>query len=99
MWQVIYIYICSSPERKSESWFSGWAFIHSADLCVSTVLDARRRLQGRRVGQSIGALSYGDLDLSLTGSLCRFRFYPLRVALLAAIYSFGLYKWWVFMSS
>ncbi|CAA7401677.1 unnamed protein product [Spirodela intermedia] len=29
----------------------------------------------------------------------RFRFYPLRVALLAAVYSFGLYKWWVFMSS
>ncbi|CAA6665033.1 unnamed protein product [Spirodela intermedia] len=28
-----------------------------------------------------------------------FRFYPLRVALLAAVYSFGLYKWWVFMSS
>ncbi|KAK8971164.1 hypothetical protein KSP40_PGU020338 [Platanthera guangdongensis] len=29
----------------------------------------------------------------------RFKFYPMRVAMLAAIYSFGVYKWWMFVSS
>ncbi|MQL80061.1 hypothetical protein Taro_012499 [Colocasia esculenta] len=29
----------------------------------------------------------------------RFKFYPLRVALFVAVYSFGLYKWWSFISS
>ncbi|XP_020685980.1 signal peptidase complex-like protein DTM1 [Dendrobium catenatum] len=29
----------------------------------------------------------------------RFKFYPLRVAVLSAIYCFGLYKWWMFVSS
>ncbi|XP_020594669.1 signal peptidase complex-like protein DTM1 [Phalaenopsis equestris] len=29
----------------------------------------------------------------------RFKFHPLRVALLSAIYCFGLYKWWKYVSS
>uniref|UniRef100_A0A1D1XJW8 Putative signal peptidase complex subunit 1 n=1 Tax=Anthurium amnicola TaxID=1678845 RepID=A0A1D1XJW8_9ARAE len=29
----------------------------------------------------------------------RFKFYPLRVSLFVAVYGFGLYKWWNFMSS
>ncbi|XP_074566799.1 signal peptidase complex-like protein DTM1 [Curcuma longa] len=29
----------------------------------------------------------------------RFKLYPLRVTMLTLIYSFGLYKWWMFISS
>ncbi|OAY64337.1 signal peptidase complex-like protein DTM1 [Ananas comosus] len=29
----------------------------------------------------------------------RFKFYPLRVAVLTTIYGFGLYKWWMYISS
>ncbi|KAJ3673411.1 hypothetical protein LUZ60_006785 [Juncus effusus] len=29
----------------------------------------------------------------------KFKFYPLRVAVLATIYSFGFYKWWKYVSS
>ena len=29
----------------------------------------------------------------------RFKPYPLRVAMLTTIYGFGLYKWWMYVSS
>ncbi|XP_042440131.1 signal peptidase complex-like protein DTM1 [Zingiber officinale] len=29
----------------------------------------------------------------------RFNLYPLRVTMLTLIYSFGIYKWWMFISS
>ncbi|CAL9082012.1 unnamed protein product [Musa textilis] len=29
----------------------------------------------------------------------RFKLYPLRVAMITLIYSFGLYKWWMLVSS
>ncbi|XP_074585933.1 signal peptidase complex-like protein DTM1 [Curcuma longa] len=29
----------------------------------------------------------------------RFKFHPLRVTIITLIYSFGLYKWWMFLSA
>ncbi|XP_078444169.1 peptidase [Wolffia australiana] len=29
----------------------------------------------------------------------RFKFHPLRVTMLTAVYSFGIYKWWGYMAS
>ncbi|PKU81204.1 hypothetical protein MA16_Dca018238 [Dendrobium catenatum] len=43
--------------------------------------------------------SAGNQTARVRSSLGRFKFYPLRVTMLATIYCFGLYKWWMFVST
>lgn len=54
-----------------------------------------------RRGHNSICFSIGICTVSLTSEcwICRFRIYPLRLAVYTCVYGFGLYKWWAFVSS